>query len=94
MQHVLEEEVTNIRLQSDMRENARRIDEEKKKAEYIAKKEAEKLASDEYNATIGNRWAGIMERSIPEELVSVSITLTHAHLRLYVLVHARACMCD
>lgn len=73
MQHVLEEEVTNIRLQSDSRENARRIEEEKKKANYVAKREQEKAESDKYNETIGGKWSGIMERSIPEELVHVCI---------------------
>eukprot|EP00753_Platysulcus_tardus_P020396 PLAT8022.1.p1 GENE.PLAT8022.1~~PLAT8022.1.p1 ORF type:complete len:735 (+),score=402.47 PLAT8022.1:42-2207(+) len=64
------ETVTSVRVEGDERENARRIVEEEKRQDRLRRLQEEAVTSGKHNAAIELRWAELMERSIPQELLA------------------------
>eukprot|EP01006_Ploeotia_vitrea_P047123 TRINITY_DN67094_c10_g1_i2.p1 TRINITY_DN67094_c10_g1~~TRINITY_DN67094_c10_g1_i2.p1 ORF type:complete len:652 (+),score=141.45 TRINITY_DN67094_c10_g1_i2:67-2022(+) len=63
------EQVTKFRIETDIAENERRIDEEASKENRIQKKTDEAASSAKRNASIQMRWQALYEKNIPQDLL-------------------------
>ncbi len=63
------EELTSIRVEVDVIENARRIQEEEKRQERLRFLQVEAVNSGKSNAAVEMRWAELMEQNMPHELI-------------------------
>ncbi|KAH9106648.1 hypothetical protein AeMF1_017788 [Aphanomyces euteiches] len=62
------QEVTDIRVHADDKENLRRIDEEERKQKRIEKLQQEAITSGSRNAAVEMRWADLYDYNMPQEL--------------------------
>ncbi|KAF0695385.1 Aste57867_13819 [Aphanomyces stellatus] len=62
------QEVTDIRVHADDKENMRRIDEEDRKQRRIEKLQQEAITSGSRNAAVEMRWADLYDFNMPQEL--------------------------
>lgn len=81
-----ENEVTQVIVASDARENTRKIEEEKKREARRTRRIEERNESDIHNREIASKWGGIMGRSIPEELVKGKILTQYLKILKYIII--------
>ncbi|EQC39242.1 hypothetical protein SDRG_03447 [Saprolegnia diclina VS20] len=62
------QEVTDVRVRADDKENVRRIDEEDRKQKRIEKLQQEAISSGSRNAAVEMRWADLYDFNMPQEL--------------------------
>eukprot|EP00606_Chrysophyceae_sp_TOSAG23-5_P000135 GSChrysophyteH2.ASY1.ANO1.1028.1 assembled CDS len=62
------EQVTSLRVKSDVEENKRRVEEEDVRKDRLGKLQGEAFGSAKANAAIEMRWAELLEKEIPQEL--------------------------
>ncbi|OQR98824.1 hypothetical protein ACHHYP_07845 [Achlya hypogyna] len=62
------QEVTDVRVRADDKENIRRIDEEERKQKRIEKLQQEAITSGSRNAAVEMRWADLYDYNMPQEL--------------------------